>query len=49
MDTNNKLFYALGIVIAFAASIGIGAFIVSQQDAGKEYSFASTVDRKKTF
>lgn len=47
MDTNNKLFYALGIVIAFAVSIGIGAFIVSQQDAGKEYSFASTVDRKK--
>lgn len=47
MDTNNKLFYVLGIVIAFAVSVGIGAFIVSQQDDGKEYSFASSVDRKK--
>ena len=47
MKSNNKLYYALGIVIAFALSVGIGAFIVSQQDDGKEYSFASSVERKK--
>ena len=45
--SDSKLFYVLGIVIAFAVSVGIGALVVSQRDDGKDYSFVSSVDRKK--